>query len=55
MSSNYGHLWSVGKPGIPGVSKNEEMVSITYFHGIDNIHVTPQNVEARVKSWLTFL
>lgn len=50
-----GRLWLIGKPGIPGQKINEDMRSVILFNETDKISITPQNIEAKVRSWLTFL
>lgn len=53
-----GNLSYIGQPGIPGVKKNDQIQTIKYFdpqQGHKVHHLTPQNVQEKLKIWLLFL
>lgn len=52
--SGKAYLWHIGKPGIPGVFKNEETTMIKVFKN-DVPEITPQNFAEKLKTYLVFL
>lgn len=56
-SAGMARLWAIGKPGIPGVSKNENMKCIQTFNSNEMSvpEITPQNAVERIGAWLLFL
>lgn len=48
-------LWYIEKPGIPGKKKNEGMIPIKEFDYPNVPHLTPQNVNEKLRTWLVFL
>lgn len=47
------YIWYVKTPGIPGVSPNRNVKLIKSFKHDGNF-LTPQNVNARLQTWLAF-
>jgi hypothetical protein len=48
-----GVLFHVGEPGIPGVKANAKVKQIIALHDVPDL--TPQNIEAKVRTILTFM
>lgn len=49
------HLWYVKDPGIPGIKRNKNLELLKDFSKDDIPHITPQNVNSKIKAWLPFL
>jgi hypothetical protein len=49
------HVWHIGKPGIPGKIPNKNTKLITTIKQEPLPDVTPQNVNHKLRTWITFL
>lgn len=50
-----GHIWYIGSPGVPGEVPNRNAKLIRTFKSLPLPDVTPQNINNKLKTWLTFL
>jgi hypothetical protein len=48
-------VWHVKKPGIPGVSINQDMTPVVYIKDIETANINPQNIQVKLQTWLPFL